>query len=129
MTRPARYCGCSMQPEAPQSIDAGIEMLLSRRSVPPQQLREPGPSRQQIDAAIDAALRAPDHGGLKPWRFVLIHGAARARLSALFVRRLQQREPATPAGKVEKARTMPLTAPLVIAVAARLRQDHKVPEL
>ena len=114
-----------MQPEDPNTIEA----LLSRRSVPALQLREPGPSAQQIDAAIDAALRAPDHGGLKPWRFVLIHGAARARLSELFVRRLQEREPGTPPGKLEKARTMPLTAPLVIAVGARLRQDHKVPEL
>jgi nitroreductase len=114
-----------MAPEAPNTIEA----LLSRRSVPALLLREPGPSQQQIDAAIDAALRAPDHGGLKPWRFVLIRGAARTRLSQLFVRRLQQREPAMPPGKVEKARTMPLTAPLVIAVGARLRQDHKVPEL
>jgi nitroreductase len=114
-----------MQPDAANTIDA----LLSRRSVPALQLREPGPSAEQIDAAIDAALRAPDHGGLKPWRFVLIQGAARASLSELFVQRLQQREPDTPPGKLEKARTMPLTAPLVIAVASQLRQDHKVPEL
>jgi nitroreductase len=106
-----------------------IETLLSRRSVPALQLREPGPSREQIDTAIDAALRAPDHGALKPWRFVLIQGAARARLSELLVRRMQQREPATPPGKLEKARNMPLSAPLIIAVGAHLRQDHKVPEV
>src|ERR1700689_2137026 len=114
-----------MQAEASNSLEA----LLSRRSVPALLLREPGPSQQQIDAAIDAALRAPDHGGLRPWRFVLIRGAARERLSELFVRRLQQRDPATPAGKLDKAPRMPLAAPLVIAVGAHLRQDHKVPEL
>ena len=113
-----------MPPETSNAVDA----LLSRRSVPALQLREPGPSPAQIGTAIDAALRAPDHGGLKPWRFVLIQGAARARLSELFVRRLQQREPATPPAKLEKARNMPLSAPLVIAVGASLRQDHKVPE-
>jgi nitroreductase len=118
-----------MQPEAPKTIDGPIEMLLSRRSVPALQLGAPGPSQQQIDAAIDAALRAPDHGGLTPWRFVLIRGPARERLSELFVRRLQQRDPATPASKLDKARRMPLAAPLVIAVGAHLRQDHKVPEL
>lgn len=106
-----------------------IETLLSRRSVPALQLRAPGPSREQIDIAIDAALRAPDHGGLKPWRFVLIQGAARSRLSELLVRRMQQREPATPPGKLDKTRNMPLSAPLVIAVGARLRQGHKVPEV
>jgi len=106
-----------------------IETLLSRRSVPALQLRDPGPSQAQIDLAIDTALRAPDHGALKPWRFVLIRGVARSRLSELFVRRLHQREPATPPGKLDKARNMPLTAPLVIAVGAHLRHDHKVPEV
>jgi nitroreductase len=114
-----------MQPEAPNPIEA----LLSRRSVPALQLHEPGPSQQQIDAAIDAALRAPDHGGLKPLRFVLIRGAARATLSELFVRRMREREPDIPAGKVDKARAMPLTAPLIIAVGAQLRAQHKVPEV
>ena len=113
-----------MLPEARNTI----ETLLSRRSVPALQLREPGPSPAQIDSAIDVALRAPDHGALRPWRFVLIQGAARARLSELFVRRMQQREPPTPPGKIDKARDMPLRAPLVIAVGAQLRRDHKVPE-
>ena len=106
-----------------------LELLLTRRSVPALQLREPGPTQEQIDAAIAAALRAPDHGNLKPWRCVLIRGAARAKLSELLSSRLQQREPSTPAPKVEKARNMPLAAPLVIAIAARVRRDHKVPEI
>jgi nitroreductase len=108
---------------------SALEALLTRRSVPALKLREPGPTSDQIAAAIDAALRAPDHGNLKPWRCVLIRGEARTRLSDLFVQRMQQRQPAPPPGKVEKARTMPLTAPLVIAVGARIRQDHKVPEV
>jgi len=106
----------------------GLNVLLTRRSVPALQLHEPGPSAGQIAVAIDAALRAPDHGGLKPLRYVLIQGAARARLSELFVRTMQQREPPAPAGKLEKARTMPLVAPLVIALAAHVRTNHKVPE-
>lgn len=110
------------------SVDA-IQVLLTRRSVPALQLRAPGPSAQQIDAAIDAALCAPDHGALRPWRFVLIQAEARARLSELFVRRMLERDPDTPAGKVEKARTMPLTAPLVIALGARIVIEHKVPEV
>jgi len=110
-----------MPPDAAHALDT----LLSRRSVPALQLRAPGPSPAQIDAA----LRAPDHGGLRPWRFVLIQGAARERLSELFVQRMQQRNPPPPAGKIEKARSMPLGAPLVIALGAHLRPDHKVPEL
>jgi nitroreductase len=111
--------------EKPNALDT----LLTRRSVPALQLREPGPSQAQIDAAIAAALRAPDHGNLKPWRSVLIRGAARARLSELLASRMQQREPQTPAPKVEKARNQPLAAPLVIALGARIIAGHKVPEI
>jgi nitroreductase len=61
---------------------------------------------------------------------VLIRGDARqSTCPNLFVKRMQQREPPAPPGKVEKARTMPLSAPLVIAVAAHIRADHKVPEV
>jgi nitroreductase len=106
-----------------------VQTLRSRRSVPALKLREPGPSAAQIEAAIDAALSAPDHGALRPWRFVLIQGAARARLAALFVRRMLERDPATAPAKLEKAGRMPLAAPLVIAVGARILTQHKVPEV
>jgi len=114
-----------MVPEDSNALD----VLLTRRSVPALLLHEPGPSSHQIDAAIAAALRAPDHGNLKPWRCVLVRGEARARLSELFVRCMQQRDPPAPPGKVEKARTMPLAAPLIIAVGVHVRADHKIPEV
>jgi nitroreductase len=105
------------------------QAIRSRRSVPPLQLRDPGPSPEQIHAAIDAALSAPDHGMLRPWRFVLIRGEARARLAELFVGRMLERDPATPPAKLEKARRMPTSAPLVIAAGARIVAQHKIPEL
>jgi nitroreductase len=72
---------------------------------------------------------APDHGALRPWRFVLIRGAARERLAELFVRRMLARDPGTPPAKLDKARHQPRSAPLVIAVGARILQGHKVPEM
>jgi nitroreductase len=105
------------------------QTIRSRRSVPALYLREPGPSPQQIQAALDAALSAPDHGLLRPWRFVLITGEARARLAELFVRRMLERDPATPPAKLDKARRMPVSAPLVIAAGARILTQHKIPEL
>jgi nitroreductase len=107
-----------------------LELLRSRRSVPALQLREPGPSDAEIDAALEVAMRAPDHGALRPWRFVLIRAAeARVRLAELFVRRMRERDPNTPAFKIDKAGTMPRTAALVIAVGARIERQHKVPEV
>jgi nitroreductase len=103
--------------------------LLSRRSAPALQLREPGPSQSQIDAAIDAALTAPDHGALRPLRLVLIRGAARERLAELFVRRMLERDANVPPNKLDKARRMPVAAPLVIALGARVADSPKVPEI
>jgi nitroreductase len=118
-----------MSPEAAATEGAvALEQLLERRSVPALLLHPPGPSSEQIALAIDVALRAPDHGTLRPARFVLIEGAAREQLARLFRARLLAREPDVPAGKLEKAYRQPLGAPLVIAVAAHLVPGHKVPE-
>lgn len=106
-----------------------LDVLLSRRSIPAQCLTEPGPSEAQLGAALDAALRAPDHGRLQPWRFKLIRGAARTRFSELLVGAARARDPATPAAQLEKLRSRPLHVPLIIAVSARLRDHPKVPEV
>ena len=113
----------------PEALMHAIAAMLSRRSVPALKLHEPGPSSGQIDVALDAALCAPDHGALRPWRFVLIHGAARERLAVLLTGRMQAREPHTAPGKIEKLRTQVRSAPLVIAVGARIEPAHKVPEV
>jgi nitroreductase len=115
-------------PAAAAPADA-IATLLSRHSVPALHLREPGPSDAQIERALDAAVCAPDHGALRPWRFVLIRGAARERLAELFVRRMLERDPGTPPAKLDKARHQPRTAPLVIAVGAHILHGHKIPEI
>lgn len=106
-----------------------LDALLARQSVPVPQLGAPGPSQAEIDAALDAALRAPDHGQCQPWRFRLIRGEARRELSDLLVRAALARDPATPAQQLEKFRMTPLTAPLGIAVGAALKDHAKVPEV
>lgn len=59
-----------------------LALLARRRSVKAHELREPGPSADQLDALVHLAARAPDHGKIGPWRFVIIEGEARARISA-----------------------------------------------
>jgi nitroreductase len=105
-----------------------IDALLARRSVAAQYLVNPGPSQAQIDAAIDVALRAPDHGRLQPWRFRLVRGPARARLAEKLVEATLRREPAAPGGQLEKIRRR-AEAPLVVVASAALKIDPKVPEL
>jgi nitroreductase len=104
-----------------------LAALLARASVPPRQLGEPGPDPVALDLAVAAALRAPDHGSLKPWRFVFVAGEARAALGEVLATSLARREPEIPAERLDLERAKPLRAPLVIAAGAALRHDHKVP--
>lgn len=113
----------------PESIVSPIDTLLSRASVSPRLLAEPGPSDAQLEQIFDAALRAPDHGNLKPARFILVRGAARVRFGDMLAGALLQRDPQAPAAMVEKTRAWPSVPPLLIAVAARIRTGHAIPEI
>lgn len=62
---------------------AAMDFLLSRRSRPAKTLGLPVPSRDELIPILTAANRSPDHGKLEPWRFIVIEGAAMARLADL----------------------------------------------
>ena len=104
-----------------------IEALMSRAS--PVQLVGPGPSPAQLQTLLGAAARAPDHGRMQPWRFVLIEGEARNRFGAVMAQSLKRREPDAPEGKLDAERKKPLRAPLVVVVVAAVRQNPKVPDI
>jgi nitroreductase len=92
-------------------------------------LGEPGPGDADLRLIFQAAVRAPDHGRLRPWRFFVVRGAARARLSELFAASARRRDPSLSEAQIEKERGKPLRAPLTIVVAAKIVPGHKVPEI
>ncbi|NNN19920.1 MAG: nitroreductase, partial [Acidimicrobiaceae bacterium] len=51
-----------------------LSAILNRRSV--SRLGEPGPSREQLETIIKAGTSAPDHGHLRPWKFIVFQGDA-----------------------------------------------------
>ena len=55
-----------------------LDLLLNRVSVP--RLVAPGPDAGQRELLFRAALRAPDHAQLRPWRFLTVEGEALAQL-------------------------------------------------
>jgi len=91
-------------------------------------LSEPAPTMAQREALFQAALRAPDHGWLRPWRFLCIEGAARERLGNLFAGALQQKSPDASQEVLERTRALPLRAPLLVVVIARLHSP-RIPEV
>ncbi|MES1258536.1 MAG: nitroreductase [Acidobacteriota bacterium] len=102
-----------------------IEHLLSRASTG--NLNEPGPDEAALRLILEAAVRAPDHGKLRPWRFHVVRGEARRRLSDLFVECFLRREPNSSPAQIEKERGKPLRAPLTVMVVAKVVEGHKVP--
>jgi nitroreductase len=105
-----------------------LEVLNQRRSVPSRQLGEPGPNAEELDQLLTAAIRVPDHGKLAPWRFLLIRGDARRKLGAALAAMHQQKEPDAPPAAIEKDRDRFNHAPLIVAVVARIEDDHpKIP--
>jgi nitroreductase len=104
--------------------DAAIAALLGRRSVSPRLLTEPGPSSRDLQIIVAAGLRAPDHGRLRPWRFIAVDGAARADLGAIFAHAFAARHPDATAEQLARERAKPSRAPLVLAVAAAITHDH-----
>jgi nitroreductase len=102
-----------------------LETLLSRQSV--KSLQDPAPSDADLRTIFDAAMRAPDHGTLRPWRFFVIRGEARRELSEMFAAGVKRREPGATEAQIEKEREKPLRAPMIIVVVARTVAGHKVP--
>jgi nitroreductase len=105
-----------------------IELLLTRASAG--KLREPAPDETTLQRAFAAALRAPDHGLLRPWRFQLIRGEARERFGELMRACLLARKPEALPEELDKEQRKPLRAPLIIVVSARIQPGHpKVPAI
>jgi nitroreductase len=104
-----------------------LQVLDQRRSVPSRQLREPGPDTSTLLQMLRSASRVPDHGKLVPFRFIRIQGEARTAMGELLARRTLQQDPSAPAAAVAKERARFASAPLIVAVVARLQPGHKVP--
>jgi nitroreductase len=58
-----------------------MKLLLERTSAV--KVQEPGPTQEELDTILRSAVRAPDHGRLRPWHFIVITGEARVRFGSL----------------------------------------------
>ncbi|MSP75911.1 MAG: nitroreductase [Rhodospirillaceae bacterium] len=104
-----------------------LDPLLSRQSVGA--LEDPAPEGADLDLILDAGLRAPDHGRLRPWRFVLIRGDARVALGDCFAAAIKARDRQAPQAQIDRIRAWALRTPLLIGVGAQIRPGHPIPEI
>lgn len=91
-----------------------ITAIRTRRSVP--RLAEPAPDAAALHDLLAAAVAAPDHGQLQPWRFVVFTGEGRTRLGEVFAAAHEAREPGLDPGVRDQTAGKPLRAPMVVAV-------------
>lgn len=102
-----------------------IGLLLSRRSGSAKAMGKPGPGKAQLEEILKAGARAPDHGKLFPWRFIIFEGDGRKRAGDVLAEAAQadgERDK-----QVEEERARFLRAPVVIGVVSAAREQHKIP--
>lgn len=114
----------SMLPKTPEKlmseVDFAITLIGTRQTILPKHLHDPGPSEIQLDQLFKAAAAAPDHGCLRPWRFITVPTQRRARLADVFARSLRQRDPDASEAQIEQAREKAFRSPFLALVVARL---------
>lgn len=108
-------------PAATAEAEAALRRLLTRYSVSGKHLGPPAPTDEQLWAMAMAALRAPDHQKLIPFRFVVARGEALQRLAALFEDYGRRKGKAGEELAAERRKA--LQAPVLVAVIARVRDD------
>ncbi len=107
--------------EADMTADSAVlDALINRASMPPRLFNDKVPPRADIEKMIAAAVTAPDHGAVHPYRFHIVEGEARERLGDLFAEVLLDRDPFAPTSAIEKAKGRPLRAPVIVTVCAKV---------
>jgi nitroreductase len=122
------------RPSAPRFPDSQqvsvVHAVHARRSH--KRLVEPAPHGADLDALLDAAAAAPDHGRLRPWRFYVLEGETQDAFGAVLADayrvRCLERGVEPDAAKLVKERTKLGRAPMVI-VAACVAVEGSVPEI
>jgi nitroreductase len=103
-----------------------IEALLRRYSA--RDLAEPAPDGAALGLILEAATRAPDHGRLRPWRFIVVGLEERAAFGELLAANLRRSRPTATEESLERERRKAFRAPLII-VAAAIIQEGKIPPI
>lgn len=104
-----------------------LNTLLSRHSV--KWVCAPGPSPEELDLILQAAMRAPDHGAVRPWRFKLVQGDDVPRLVDVAVRAGLEAGDPLPDHKIQTARKWLARVPLIITVACAPDPRGRIREL
>jgi nitroreductase len=103
------------------------EAILTRHSI---SKVKPDPlPRALVEKLLQAAVQAPNHYRVRPWRFVVLTGKSREALGEVLAQALKKQNPELPEAGMEMERAKPLRAPVLIAVGVDKPADPRVLEI
>lgn len=106
-----------------------LDAIRARRSIG--RLVEPAPSGDDLAAILESGACAPDHGELRPFKFVVLEGQGQDEfgtvLADAYLARCERDGVEPVDAKREKERTKLGRAPMVIVVCAIRRESDKIP--
>jgi nitroreductase len=108
------------------AMDA-LQALHTRVSSP--RLIDPIPTAEELQNIYKAALRAPDHLALRPWRFLVVSGEARDRHGEIYAAAAQEDQPEINEKELLRERAKPLRAPVLVIAVAVTQAHDTVPEV
>lgn len=104
-----------------------LDLMLRRESA--LKLESPGPSADELEQMFASAVRAPDHGRLRPWHFVVIGQDRRAAFGAVMADSLRRRDSLASEPELQRERDKAFRSPVIVVVAAQVKRGHKIPEI
>ena len=107
-----------------------LDLLLKRNSM--KLVHGPGPSDDDLDQILSAAMTAPDHGAIRPWRFKIIRGKEAIKEFADLSYKLRQAsDDPFSEEKLASSKAWLYEVPLIIAVATQVNHQvtHKIDEI
>jgi nitroreductase len=104
-----------------------LEAIHTRHSI--SKVRPDPVPHEQIEKLLSAAVQAPNHHRVRPWRFIVLTGTARNKLGEVMAQSLKTRQPDTLDAALDVERARPLRAPVLIAVGVDKPSEPKVVEI
>ena len=106
---------------------SALSLLQTRRSGKPRDLVAPGPTEEELTQILNIAVRAPDHGKLAPWRFVIVGQEQREAFKDLLHAALPAYDPDAAEAHFTKEADFAFQAPTLIVLISAPVRDHKIP--
>jgi nitroreductase len=106
---------------------AVLAAIEARRST--KKFSDQPPTRAKLESLLRAAVCAPDHGRLAPWRFAVLQGPSRGLFADALAEALRARMPAVEDDAVQREREKAFRSPVLVVVSAHPEPHPKVPEV